>query len=118
MEREYPNPPDRTARKIKKMAHTILPSTETRTSDTQILGKDWAGEYQLLCTTYASDEVVLQVRPRGTTTWNIAKFNGREIKLTAAGEVLDVRLVRDYEYRLMTATAGAEVVIAKHDVHG
>lgn len=100
------------------MPHTILPSTETHTPDDQILGKDWAGEYQLLCTTYDSAEVVLQVRPQGTTTWNTAKFNGQEIKLTAVGDVLDVRLVRDYEYRLMTETAGAEVVIAKHDVHG
>lgn len=100
------------------MPHTILATDQTETPDDQILGKDWAGEYQLLCTTYASDEVVLQVRPRGTETWNTARFNGRAIKLTAAGEVLDTRLVRDYEYRLMTANAGAEVVIAKHDVYG
>ena len=101
------------------MPHILLATDQTETPDDQILGKDWAGEYQLLCTTYASDEVVLQVRPRGNPeTWNTAKFNGREIKLTGAGEVLDARLVRDYEYRLMTATAGAEVVIAKHDVYG
>ena len=100
------------------MPHTLLATDKTETPDNQILGKDWAGEYQLLCTTYDSAEVVLQVRPKGTTTWNTAKFNGQEIKLTAVGDVLDVRLVRDYEYRLMTATAGAEVVIAKHDIHG
>ena len=100
------------------MAHTILATDQTETPDEQILGKDWAGEYQLLCTTYASDEVVLQVRPNGTETWNTAKFNGREIKLTGVGEVLDVRLVRDYEYQLSTENAGAEVVIAKHNVHG
>ena len=100
------------------MPHTILATDQTETPDAHILGKDWAGEYQLLCTTYASAEVVLQVRPRGTQTWNTAKLNGTEMKLTAAGDVLDIRLMRDYEYRLMTATAGAEVVIAKHDVHG
>ena len=100
------------------MAHTVLATDQTETPDAQILGKDWTGEYQLLCTTYDSDEVVLQVRPRGTETWNTAKFNGQEIKLTAVGDVLDVRLVRDYEYRLSTANAGAAVVIAKHDVHG
>ena len=100
------------------MPHTILAIDQTETPDEQILGKDWAGEYQLLCTTYAADEVVLQVRPRGTETWNTAKFNGQEIKLTAAGDVLDIRLVRDYEYQLSTENAGAEVVIAKHDVHG
>ena len=100
------------------MPHTILATDQTETPDDQILGKDWAGEYQLLCTTYASDEVVLQVRPAGTDTWITAKFNGREIKLTAVGDVLDVRLVRDYEYQLSTENAGAEVVIAKHNVHG
>lgn len=100
------------------MAHTILATDQTETPDNQILGKDWAGEYQLLCTTYASDEVVLQVRPKGTKPWITAKFNGQDIKLTAVGDVLDVRLVRDYEYRLMTATAGAEVVIAKHNIYG
>ena len=30
----------------RQMPHTILPSTETHTPDTQILGKDWADEYQ------------------------------------------------------------------------
>ena len=100
------------------MAKVILATDQTETPDDQILGEDWAGEYQLLCTTYASDEVVLQVRPNGTDTWNTAKFNGKEIKLTAAGDVLDVRLVRDYEYQLSTANVGAEVVIAKHNIHG
>ena len=100
------------------MARTILATDQTETPDDQILGRDWAGEYQLLCTTYAADEVVLQVRPKGTETWNTAKFNGNDIKLTAAGDVLDVRLVRDYEYQLTTANAGAEVVIAKHNIHG
>ena len=99
------------------MARTILATDQTETPDDQILGRDWAGEYQLLCTTYAADEVFLQVRAPGGT-WLNAKFNGNDIKLTAAGDVLDVRLVRDYEYQLTTANAGAEVVIAKHNIHG
>jgi len=100
------------------MPHVILSSTETETPENQILGKDWAGEYQLLCTTYASDEVVLQVRPRGTSAWHTAKYNGNDIKFTAVGDIFDVKLVRDYEYRLLTENAGAEVVIAKHNIHG
>ena len=100
------------------MPHTLLATDQTETPDAHILGKDWAGEYQLLCTTYAEDEVVLQVRPRGTETWRTAKFNGKTIQLAGVGEVLDLRLVRDYEYRLMTENAGAEVVIAKHDIYG
>lgn len=100
------------------MAKVILNTNQEETPEADILGKDWAGEYQLLCTTYASNEVVLQVRPQGTTVWINARFNGQEIKITAAGDTLDVRLVRDYEYRLMTANIGAEVVIAKHNIHG
>lgn len=100
------------------MAKTILATDQTETPDEQILGKDWAGEYQLLCTTYASDEVVLQVRPRGTPSWSTAKYNGSDIKFTAVGDIFDVKLVRDYEYRLQTANIGAEVVIAKHNIHG
>ena len=100
------------------MPHTILATDQTETPDDQILGKDWAGEYQLLCATYGSTEVVLQVRSHRTATWNDAKLNGQDAKLTEAGHLLDVKLMRDYEYRLTTKTAGAEVVIAKHYVYG
>lgn len=100
------------------MPHTILATDQTQTPDDQILGKDWAGEYQMLCTTYAADEVVLQVRPRGTSSWHTAKYNGNDISWSAVGDIFDVKLVRDYEYRLLTANAGAEVVIAKHNIHG
>ena len=98
------------------MAHVILATDQTETPDEQILGKDWAGKYQLLCTTYASDEVILQVRVPGGT-WLPAKFNATPIQLAGVGETLDVTLVRDYEYRLITAKAGAEVVIAKHNIY-
>ena len=47
------------------MAHTILATDQTETSDDQILGKDWAGKYQLLCTVYAADPVKIQVRRAG-----------------------------------------------------
>ena len=100
-----------------RMPKKILAADQEQTPKADILGKAWYGEFQLLCTTYASDEVVMQVRVPGGT-WNNAKFNGRDIKLTAAGEVLDVKLVKDYEYQLMTANDGAEVFIAKHDPHG
>ena len=99
------------------MAKVILKTDQTETPDADILGTDWYGEYQLLCTTYAADAVYLQVRvPDGT--WQNARYDGTEIKLTAAGDTLDVKLVKAYEYRLITATAGAEVYIAAHDPHG
>lgn len=102
------------------MAHTILATDQPKTPDDQILGKDWAGEFQLLCTVYASDEVFLQVRDSDDpdAEWLNARFNGTEIKFSAAGDVFDAKLARDYEYQLITANAGAKVVIAKHDVHG
>lgn len=100
------------------MPHVILESNQTETHESKILGRDWAGEHQMLCTAYGSDEVFLQVRPSGTQTWNTARFNNTPIKFAAVGDVFDIRLVRDYEYQLMTANPGAEVVIAKHDVYG
>ena len=99
------------------MAKVILKTDQTATAAADTLGKDWYGEYQLLCTTYDSAEVLLQVRTPGGT-WLNARYDGTEIKLTAAGDTLDVKLARDYEYRLNTETAGAEVCIAKHDPHG
>lgn len=95
----------------------ILKTDQTATPDADILGAAWYGEYQLLCTTYAAAEVTLQVRPPGGT-WQNARYDGKEIRLTAAGDTLDVKLAKSYEYRLSTATAGAEVYIAAHDPHG
>ena len=99
------------------MAKVILKTDQTETAAADILGTDWYGEYQLLCTTYTTAEVVLQVRLPGGT-WQNARYDGNEIKLTAAGDTLDVKLVKAYEYRLSTETAGAEVYIAAHDPHG
>ena len=99
------------------MATVILKTDQTETAAADILGTDWYGEYQLLCTTYATAEVLLQVRVPGGT-WQNARYNGTAIKLTAAGDTLDVKLAKAYEYRLSTETAGAEVYIAAHDPHG
>lgn len=95
----------------------ILESDQRKTPDEKILGKDWSGEFQLLCAVYTAHPVKMQVRPQNGT-WIDAKFNGNTIQLTEAGEVLDIKLVRDFEYQLVTKTAGAEVHIAKHNAHG
>ncbi len=100
------------------MPKKILATDQTETPKADILGKAWYGEFQLLCEVYASDEVIMQVRSGPKGTWNNAKFNGRDIKLTAAGEVLDVKLAKGYQYQLITANPGAEVFIEKHDPHG
>ena len=117
MDAESPNPPDRTARKIKNMAKTILATDQT---ESQILNENWYGEFQLHCRVYASDEVFLQANDPDDpdTDWITASFNGVDIKFSKVGSVFDVKLARDIHYRLYTANAGAKVVIAKHDVHG
>ena len=99
------------------MATEILAITEIKTPDTKILDKRWAGEFQLFCTTYAADPVKMQIRePEGE--WMDAKFNGNQIQLTGKGEVIDVKLARDFDYQVITASPGARVVIAKHNVFG
>lgn len=94
----------------------ILESDQISTHEDNILDKDWVGEYQLLCTVYSSHPVKMQVRiPNGE--WIDAQFNGKQIQLTGVGEVLDIKLARNFEYQLVTDTAGAEVHIAKHNIH-
>ena len=41
----------------------ILESDQTQTPDEKRLDKEWAGEFQLLCTVYTSHPVKMQVRP-------------------------------------------------------
>ena len=99
------------------MAKVILKKDQTQTPDPDILGKDWYGKYQLTCSVYASDPVNLQIRTPGGT-WNNAQFDGKEIRLTAEGDTVDVTLTKGYDYRAVTATEGAEVWIDAHDPHG
>ena len=99
------------------MAKVILKTDQTETPDADILGTDWYGEYQLLCSIYDSDAVYLQVRPPGGD-WINARFNGTEITFSAQGDTLDVRLAKGYDYRLKTPNAGAEVWITRHNPHG
>lgn len=94
------------------MATVILESTQTETPDNKILDKDWAGEFQLYCKTASTTPVKLQIREQGGT-WQNAIFNGTEIELKNAGAVLDIKIAREFEYRLATDTAGAEVLIAR-----
>ena len=100
------------------MASTILKSTS---KESEILGKDWYGEFQLFCSVYTDSPVQLQCRnpQRGEETpWLQASFNGKDIVFEKAGAVLDFRLTRGFEYRLITANAGAEIDIDKHNPHG
>ena len=95
----------------------LLSTTDTATPDSDVIKNAW-GEYQLYCKTYGTAAVKFQIRLNGESDsdWNTAVFNGNDIELTAAGEVLDIRLVQGYEYRLSTATAGAVVYISPYTV--
>ena len=96
----------------------ILESDQTQTPQNKILDKQWAGEFQLLCTAYTSHPVNMQVRdPDVGDSWINAKFNGKQIQLSGEGEVLDIKIARNFDYRLITGTAGAAVSIAKHDIY-
>ena len=101
------------------MAKIILATDQEETPEADILGKDWYGLFQIFCTVYASDEVFLQANDPDDpdTDWINANLNGVDIKLSRVGAVLDVKLVRDIDYRLYTANPGAKVVIAKHNPH-
>lgn len=90
---------------------TLLSAGQTVTPADDVLTKAW-GEHHLLCTTYGSD-VGLQVRVPGGT-WVPVSYNGDAITLGAAGAMAEVRLIREYEYRAVTATAGSVVVIAPY----
>lgn len=106
----HPQQPHRNLRRTQQTM-IILESNQTN----KVLDKQWAGEFQLLCTAYTSHPVKLQVRVH-SGEWMDAKFNAKDIQLTAQGEVLDIKLARDFEYQLVTETSGAEVHIAKHNV--
>lgn len=84
---------------------------------TKILGKEWSGEFQIACEAYTSHPVRLQFRVRPDKDWRDAKYKGTNIQLAGLGEVLDIKLTRNFDYRLVTNTPGAEVHIAKHDIH-
>ena len=100
------------------MAQTILNSDK---EESRILGKDWYGKYQIACMVYTGHPVKLEFRnPDHSTrggTWITARFNGTEIVFNAAGDVFDFVFVRDFDYRLITDTAGAEIDVGKHDPH-
>lgn len=99
------------------MARVILETTQPHTPDTGILGKDWYGEYQLTLEVAGTTPVILQRRVAPDREWKNARFNSTDISLSAEGDTLDVKLARDFDYRCLTETAGAEVWIAKHNPH-
>lgn len=106
--------------------HIVLKKTDTNADTNTVLGADYEGDYQIGCTAYAAD-VTLQWRPRSETgetdhAWLPAFLQTSSgavaIRLTRAGAVLDITLIKDFDYRFITASAGSEVVMGKHDRSG
>ena len=97
------------------MPKRILATDQVETPDDDILGKAWHGDFQIVCTVYASDPVIFQFRVE--KQWINANFNNTDIQLKKKGAVLDVTLAYDVDYRVITANAGAEVFISRIDPH-
>ena len=90
----------------------ILSATET---ESEVLGTQYAGQYQLVCLVYGSSPVMLEVRdPDHSDTWVTARYNSTDISFNAAGDSLDVVLTKGFDYRLKTTTAGAVISIDRH----
>ncbi len=98
------------------MARVILKSDKTETEDSDILGTDSYGEYQLTCSVAGAAPAKLQIRPPDGT-FNTVRYNGEEVELSEVGDTFDLKATREFEYRLITATAGVEIWIDKHDPH-
>ena len=97
------------------MPHKILATDQVETPEADILGRDWHGDFQIVCTAYGSDPVKFQIRVE--KEWIDVNFNKIDIELTKKGAVLDATLAYDLDYRVVTANPGAEVFIIKIDPH-
>ena len=97
------------------MPKRILATDQDQTPEADILGRDWHGDFQIVCTAYGSDPVKFQIRVE--KEWIDVNFNKTDIELTKKGAVLDVTLAYDVDYRVVTANPGAEVFISRIDPH-
>ena len=91
-------------------ATRILETTETESE----IDENWVGGFQIFMSVAGTADVNLQIKRPGTNTYINARYNGTDITLSAAGDVLDILLVEHFNYRLHTATAGAEVYASNH----
>ena len=91
------------------MAEVILAADKTN-SETLTL----TGGYKLVCLTYGSAQVDLQVRdPEVSTTWvSLRQGGGQPTRFDRVGEAYDINFAGGFEYRLNTATAGAVIAMS------
>ena len=92
----------------------VLKVTEDVTPEERVLGERYFGTYQFFCSVYTSHEVKLEIKEEGST-WQTLRIGGEEVKFTAAGDVMGVPIAREFQYRCTTPTAGARIVMSKHD---
>ena len=92
------------------MQITLLSPSETHTPDDSLICETFPGSYTLLCVKYADSPVRLQVKEVGSTEWRDATFAGVAKVLEKQGVTLELPITPCYAYRVITETAGAEVV--------
>ena len=76
------------------------------------MGEDFAGSFQMFCEVYASHEVKVQVKGK-KGVWKQMYINGTAVKFTKEGDMVQIKMVRSYVYRLVTDTKGAFVSMAR-----
>ena len=92
------------------MQITLLKPNQTQTPDDSIICETFSGTYTLLCVKYVDSPVRLQVKEVGGAEWQDATFAGVAKVLEKQGATLELPIAPCFEYRVVTDTAGAEVV--------
>ena len=92
------------------MQRTILESNQTQTSETNIICETFSGTWLLCCVKYTGSPVKVQVKVPGGTQWQDCVFAGKLKELTDTCEDVELPITPCFQYRVITETAGAEVV--------
>ena len=91
------------------MAEIILNATQ---ANSEILGSEYAGKYEMVCLVHTGEDVNLQIRdPDHSETWIDFRDNGANRRFQRAGDALEFTLAQGFEYRFHTDTAGAVIAI-------
>lgn len=82
-----------------------------------VLDEGYEGFYQVALNVFGA-AVKMQFSDDGGSTWVDGYFNGNLIQLDRLGAILDQKFTRGRHYRFVTATAGSQVSMFKHDQAG
>ena len=85
---------------------------DTVSKDSQILGPHSFGDYHVWCSIYTSHPVKIEAREKDGD-WHTVRIGGSELTITSVGDLMGLPVAKDLEYRCVTDTAGARVVLSK-----